>query len=79
MRGVDPKGPAAKAGLRDGETVSSVDDPVDGAEPMKVDVEREGKTVTIAFKPSGGTKRGQAFKKKLGLSDDACKKLALRK
>lgn len=79
VRDVDPKGPAAKAGLREGEPLVSTDDPLETTEPMNVEVERDGRATTIAFKPTGGTRKGQAFRRKPGLSDDACKKLALRK
>lgn len=79
VRGVDPKGPAAKGGLRDGDRLVKGDDPVDPSEPWKLEVERDGKPASISYKPAGAAKRGQGFRRKPGLSDDACKKLALRK
>jgi hypothetical protein len=79
VRAVDAKGPAAKAGLRDGDRLVSADDPVDPTEAWKLEIERDGRAQSISFKPAGPAKKGQGFRRKPGLSDDACKKLALRK
>lgn len=76
---LDPKGPAARAGLVDQETLVRSDDPVDPKEKMNVVVTRGGQDVTVAFEPKGPAKKGQAFRRRPHLSDEACKKLALRK
>jgi hypothetical protein len=62
-----------------GEPLISTEEPLATTEAMKVEVEREGQPFALAFKPTSGNKKGQAFRRKPGLSDEACKKLALRK
>jgi hypothetical protein len=79
VRGVDAKGAAAKAGLRNGDRLVKADEPIDPTETWKIEIERDGRPQSIAWKPAGASKKGQGFRKKPGLSDDACKKLALRK
>jgi hypothetical protein len=79
VRGVDAKGAASKAGLRDGDRLVKAEDPIDPTEVWKLEIERDGRPQSIAFKPAGAAKKGQGFRRKPGLSDDACKKLALRK
>jgi len=75
---LDPKGVSARAGLRDGEVLVSVDLATSSSKKTRVVVERAGARETISFDPVSGTKRGQSFRRKAGLSDDACRKLALR-
>jgi predicted metalloprotease with PDZ domain len=79
ITGVRAHGPAAKAGLRDGDTVIKLeDDPTESK--LKVEVERgEGKSVPIAFNPSAGSKKGIGFRRRAGLTDEGCRKLGLRK
>lgn len=79
VRGIDAKGPAAKAGLRDGDRLVKAEDPLDPTESWRLDVERDGRAQRVSFKPSAPARKGQGFRRKPGLSDDACKKLALRK
>lgn len=79
VRGVEPKGAAAKAGMRDGDRLVKADEPFDPTEVWKIEIERDGRPLSLAYKPAGAAKKGQGFRRKPGLSDDACKKLALRK
>lgn len=76
VRGLDPKGPAAKAGLVEGQKVDAVSIPerADG----KVSVLLPSGAM-VQYPPTRTPKRGQAFKKRAGLSDDACRKLFVRR
>ncbi|MCA9663918.1 MAG: hypothetical protein KC486_36670, partial [Myxococcales bacterium] len=54
LRGVRPGGPAAKAGLREGEPLLSlVASHSDPERPVEIVVERGGEAVTITYKPLG--------------------------
>ena len=75
---LDPKGVSSRAGLRDGDTLVSVDLATPSSKKTRVVVQRAGAHETITFDPTTGTRRGQSFRRKSGLSDDACRKLALR-
>ncbi|MDB4935264.1 MAG: hypothetical protein JWP87_2236 [Labilithrix sp.] len=77
--GVDPKGPAALAGLRDRDVLVSVEVPERAEQTAKIEVERSGKRVVVSYRPTSGTKRGQGFRRKPALTEEACKKLALRR
>jgi predicted metalloprotease with PDZ domain len=77
--GVDPKGPAAAAGLKEGVTLVHIDGSFDKTdEPVRIEVARPGGAAVVTYKPSSGGKRGQAFKRKEGVSESACKKLLPR-
>ena len=78
VRGIRASGPAAKAGLREGEPLAHVVEPATPTSKMKVEIERDGKSVVVEYRASAGARRGQAFRRRAGLSDDACRKLALR-
>jgi len=77
--GVEPKGPAAAAGLRDGDVLTTADVPERADQTAKVEVQREGRPVVITYRPLSGARRGQAFRRKPALGEEACRKLALRK
>ena len=76
---VEPKSAAARAGLRDGDMLVAAEIPETKGAKARVDVDRDGKRMTFTFDPVAGTKRGQTFRRKPALSEDACRKLALRK
>jgi hypothetical protein len=77
--GVDPKGPAGVAGLKDGDTLVSVDGSFDKSdEPVRIEVARAGGAAVITYKPTAGSRHGQAFRRKEGLSETGCRKQMLR-
>ncbi|MBS2013761.1 MAG: hypothetical protein JST00_12790 [Deltaproteobacteria bacterium] len=76
--GLDPRGLAARAGLREGDRVVSIDVAAGVGQKTRIAVEREGAKVTVAYDPVSGTRRGQSFRRRAGLSDTACRKLLLR-
>ena len=78
ISGVRQGGPADKAGLKDGEKVLRIDEPSDAFPEMRVDVERNGAPTTITYRAASGTAKGPFFKRRAGLTDEACRKLALR-
>lgn len=77
--GLEVKGPAALAGLRERDILVSADIPDRADQTAKVEVERDGKRVMIGYAPTSGTRRGQGFRRKPALTDDGCRKLALRR
>jgi hypothetical protein len=77
--GLDAKGPAARAGLRADDVLVSVEVPDRADQTAKIDVDRGGKHVVVSYRPTSGTKRGQGFRRKPSLTDEACRKLALRR
>ncbi|MEA2747655.1 MAG: hypothetical protein QOI41_1798 [Myxococcales bacterium] len=77
--GLDPKGPAAAAGVRDHDRLVSDDVPERTDQTAKLQLERAGKSVLVTYRPTSGTKRGQGFRRKPALTEEACRKLALRR
>ncbi len=74
--GVRPDGPAAKAGLKDGDVVESMQAREgDGTAPVKIVVTRDGAPATIAYVPRGARGRGQTWTRVPGASDDRCGQL----
>lgn len=62
--GLDPRGPAARAGLAEGEPLHSiVADRSDPALLAEVTVERGGAPLTVSFRPRGATVRGQGWRR----------------
>jgi len=79
IRNVDPKGPAAAAGLRNGDVLDRMEVPDRVDRMVKIEVTREGKPVVVTYRPVHGARRGQGFRRKASLTEEACRKLALRK
>ncbi len=77
--GLDAKGPAAAAGLREADRLVTIDIPERSDRPASVTVERDQKRVVITYRPVAGTKRSQAFRRRANVSEEMCRKLALRR
>ncbi len=76
---VDPKGPAAAAGLKEGDTLVNIDGAFDKPdEAVRIEVARPGGAAVVTYKPTAGTRRGQSFKRKPDVSETACKKMLPR-
>ncbi|MCB9567876.1 MAG: hypothetical protein H6710_11820 [Myxococcales bacterium] len=62
--GLDPRGPAARAGLREGERLHSVvADRSDPSIPAEVVVERRSGPITVTYRPRGASVRGQGWRR----------------
>lgn len=71
--GVRAGGPAAKAGLQDGDVVESMQAREgDSTVPVKMTVTRAGAKVTLTYTPSGARGRGQTWTRVPGSPDDRC-------
>jgi hypothetical protein len=57
----------------------TADVPDRAEQTAKLEVDRGGKHVVVSYRPTSGTKRGQGFRRKPALTDEACKRLALRR
>jgi hypothetical protein len=72
VSGVRPDGPAARAGLRDGDVVETMQSrDGDGTVPIKLVVQRAGAKVTLSYLPRGPHGRGQVWSR-LKVPDDRC-------
>ena len=71
--GVRAGGPAARAGLRDGDVLTSMHGH-DGASdvPVKLTVDRDGAKIDVAYVPRGARGHGQAWTRVAALADDKC-------
>jgi predicted metalloprotease with PDZ domain len=71
--GVRADGPAAKAGLKDGDVIEKMQGREGDAEvPVKLSVTREGKRVEVTYAPRGAHGRGQTWTRVKGVTDDRC-------
>jgi C-terminal processing protease CtpA/Prc len=71
--GVRDGGPAAKAGLLNGDVVESMTMRNGDVEvPVKLVVGRAGAHVTIAYAPKGARGRGQTWSRVRGVADERC-------
>jgi hypothetical protein len=71
--GLDPKGPAAKAGVREGDVLEEAvyEDGVPDR-PAKLSLLRAGTKVDVKYVPAGVRRAGQVFSRVPGVRDDAC-------
>jgi predicted metalloprotease with PDZ domain len=73
VTGVRDGGPAAKAGLKDGDVLESMVAREDDATvPVKLVVTRGGQKVNITYVPRGAHGRGQTWTRVKGIADDKC-------
>jgi predicted metalloprotease with PDZ domain len=71
--GVRADGPAAKAGLKDGDVLESMNAREDDASvPVKIVITRGGQKVSITYMPRGAHGRGQMWTRVNGVADDKC-------
>lgn len=71
--GVRAGGPAAKAGLVEGDIIDSMQAREgDGTAPVKLVVVRGGSKVTLSYVPRGARGVGQTWTRVAGLADDKC-------
>ncbi len=71
--GVRPDGPAAKAGLKDGDVIESMQArEADGEAPVKLTLTREGSQVSLTYVPRGARGRGQTWTRIPGVPNDRC-------
>jgi hypothetical protein len=71
--GLRPGGPAAKAGLREGDTVESMTERDGDADvPVKLVVSRGGSKVALSYAARGARGRGQTWVRVAGMPDEKC-------
>jgi hypothetical protein len=71
--GVRDGGPAAKAGLKEGDVVTNlVARDGDASAPVTITVTRDGKKVDVKYLPRGAKGRGQTWTRIRGAGDDRC-------
>jgi hypothetical protein len=68
----------AALGLLERDVLVSADIPDRADQTTKVEVQRGRKRIVISYRSVSGTRRGQAFRRKAALTEEACRKLALR-
>ena len=74
--GVRPGGPAATAGVQEGDVVESMQAREGDAEtPVKLALTRAGSKVTVTYSPRGAHGRGQTWTRLRQIADDKCGEL----
>lgn len=72
---IGPKGPAARAGLAEGEALLDLRyDAANPSEPARVTVQRGAREVTVSYQPIGRVATGIGFKRVSGVPDSACRR-----
>lgn len=73
IRGVRAGGPAARAGLKDGEPLLALAlDPEDPQEPATITVLRGEREVQVTYRPSSAPARGDGWSRRAGASEREC-------
>ncbi len=73
VQGLAKDGPAAGAGVREGDVLESMDYQLSEAtKPVTMRVVRAGQAVTITYLPRGRERRGATWTRVAGMSDEAC-------
>lgn len=71
---LDPKGPAARAGLVDGDEIATLKHTPDRLDrDVVIAVRRAGKEQRLTYRPSGGFVTGQGFERKPRVADESCR------
>jgi hypothetical protein len=71
--GLRDSGPAARAGLQNGDVIESMEANEDDADvPVKLVVTRAGSKVTLHYVPRGAHGRGQTFTRVAGVAESKC-------
>lgn len=73
LRGVRPGGPAARAGVREGERFSNLSfTPGEPTERATATLERGGRYVDVTWRPIGAVGRGEAWRKRPNVDEARC-------
>ncbi len=73
--GLEPQGPAARAGILEGDVLVSVKANHGRADvPAVITVTRAGESKAFRYAPAGATAKGQGWERRKDVSDDACTK-----
>ena len=73
MVGLRDGGPAAKAGLQNGDVIESMESDEDDADvPVKLVVTRAGSKVDLKYVPRGAHGKGQTFTRVAGVPEGKC-------
>ena len=73
VRGLRPGGPAARAGVREGERMLALDFLAgDPTSPVQLTLERDGHERIVAYRPVGATARGDAWQRRPGVDEARC-------
>lgn len=73
IRGLRANGPAARAGVREGETVVSLAATSrDPHQPLELTLERDGQPILVTYRPIGASGRGEAWRRRQGADESTC-------
>ena len=73
VRGLRAGGPAARAGVREGELLLALTfQPDDAKTSATLALERGGREVTVSYRPAGESVRGQAWQRRPGVDEALC-------
>ncbi len=73
IRGLHPDGPAARAGVHEGETlVSLAAMSRDPQQPIELTLQRAGQQVVVTYRPRGASGRGEAWRRRQGADETNC-------